>query len=116
MDNNSNTIPKALTELSEIFMYTSNDIVSQIPKEILNSIESNKDNNYKFKYDITKDFEEQNLMELTKQILSGIYLAYCCNQQEKQELLKTLRKNELTKLKDTTKVCFHDLFKKKKSS
>ena len=87
-------IAKVFTEICEIFKYTSGNILDKIPKKLLETFEEKKDVNYKFKCDLSSKLEEQLLMPATKDLIAMIYMNYCCNEKEKEELMIHINENE----------------------
>ena len=75
-------------ELYEIFNYLDYSILEKIPNELKEHIYNIKNNNYNFKLDKSKTLIDQELLQETKQILSVIFLKYCCTQSEVDEILE----------------------------
>lgn len=88
MDN----FPKAYREVYEILKYIPKEDFEKIPKDFLETIETNMDKEYDYKIDETKNFEEQELLKETKAIISIIYQDYWVTEERKQELIKIRRK------------------------
>ena len=86
-----NENPKRLTEVYEILKYLNSKDFAKIPKDIIDLIEKNKDNTYKWELDKTKKIYEQELNDDTVAILSYINMEY---------LVDTEKKNYLKKLYD----------------
>lgn len=76
---------KALVELYVIITYMKQDLQNKIPEELKLSIIKNKDEKYKFKYDITLPLYKQELLLETKSLLSVIYTNYLCSDEEKEK-------------------------------
>lgn len=103
-----------LSEVSEILNYLDYNLLKQIPQNLIDKINEHKNKEYKFKYDKTKKFEEQDFMPETKSLISLIYLNYCCSEERKQELLVVCKENEEREEKDLQeKYNIDNLFKKK---
>ncbi len=113
MESYINNYSEVFTELSEIFKYVSGDILEKIPQSLKNEIERNKSREYNFVYDTKKSFEEQKFMDETKDLLSAIYLMYCCSKDEQKELIKICEENEkiYEELKNVKDI--NDIFEKK---
>ena len=94
-------------ELYEIFNYLDYSILEKIPNELKEHIYNIKNNNYTFKLDKSKALIEQNLLQETKQILSVIFLKYCCTQNEVDEILE--KHLEIEKKIEDSKVGLDDL-------
>ena len=66
--------PKAYKELYEIIKNISSEDLSKIPKEILQTIIDQKDDDYKFEFN--GDIDNSNLLEETRALLAVIYKNY----------------------------------------
>ena len=75
------------TELEEIFNYLDKSVLNKIPIEIKEHVHKNKNDNYYFKLDKTKRLIEQDLLPETKQVLSAMFIKYCCTDKEVNEIL-----------------------------
>lgn len=82
------------SELNEIFKYLEKDVLDKIPQDLKEQISKRKNPEYKCDFDNQKDFEEQNFMEETKQIMSVIFVEYCCTAAEREEIFEAQRKYE----------------------
>ena len=82
---------QAFSEVNEILSYLSKENYNKIPKEVIDAIEENKDDDYVFFIDTTIPFEEQEILEESKAILFNIYKDYLSNEEEKcKNLFKLL--------------------------
>ena len=61
---------KRLVEVDEVLKYLSRENLNKIPEEIRNLIKENKDKNYTWKFDETKQLKDQGLSRDTIIILS----------------------------------------------
>ena len=64
---------KAYKEVIEILKYVPQESMNKIPKTMLETFEKKMDKDYVFNVDINKSFEEQNLLEETKDIFAVIF-------------------------------------------
>ena len=64
----------------------------KIPKEYIEFLKSNCNNEYEFYYDTSKTFEEQELLEDTKYILFGLFEKYGATEWQKEQI-KNFRNN-----------------------
>ena len=64
---------KAYKEVIEILKYVPQESVNKIPKTMLETFENRMDKDHEFQVDINKTFEEQNLLEETKDIFAIIF-------------------------------------------
>lgn len=83
----------ALAETSEILSYMESDYISKIPSEILELIRNYKAKNISFKYDATKNINEQNVHKETLEILSYLNYNFWLDNEKKQELDKIYNNN-----------------------
>jgi len=90
---------RAYTEVIEILKYVPNEEVKKIPKEKLDFYNSNMDNEYNYKIDMTKEFEEQEMSEITKAILANIFRNYWATPYQK-ERIEAKEKYDLEKLEE----------------
>lgn len=82
-------INKRLVEVYEVINNMDRASYEKIPINIINLIKNNKDINYQWKYDNTKDLISQNLPHDTIVILSYLNLKYLLNEKQIQ-YFKTL--------------------------
>ncbi len=58
----------------------------KIPNEYINFFKSNANNAYKFKYDYSKSFDEQDLLDDTKYILFGLFEKFWTTEIQKSKI------------------------------
>jgi len=81
---------KRLVEVSVILNHLNKNDYDKIPKELIECIEKNKNKDYIWKYDETKELKDQNISKDTIAILTFINMKYLLNEEQKryiQELL-----------------------------
>ena len=61
---------KRLVEVDEILKYLSNEDLVKIPEDVRQAIKDNKDKEYIWKYDISKELKDQGLCKDTIILLS----------------------------------------------
>lgn len=83
--------PKAYKELYEIIKNISSEDLSKIPKEILQTIIDQKDDDYKFEFN--GDIDNSNLLEETRVLLAVIYKNYWTTPEERKRIEQKI-KNE----------------------
>ena len=88
---------KSLTEVYEVIKRFSEYEYNKIPKETIDVIVKNKDNEYNWKYDDSKSLLEQNLSREAIAILSYINLEYLLSG-EKRKLMEEIYKMNERKL------------------
>ena len=64
----------------------------KIPKQYIEFLESNCNNEYEFYFDTSKSFEEQELLDETKYILFGLFEKFGATQNQKEKI-KAFRNN-----------------------
>ena len=108
---------KRLVEIEYILRKLEDEYIKKIPQEIWDYIEKNKDKNYIFKYDDSKNLLEQNLNIDTISILTYINIEYLLDEKQKMEMIEFLRKDEAIAEQEKAKLYKpEDLFKNKKES
>ena len=75
---------KAYVELNEIFNILDEKQKDKIPECLVENIRKNMDMDYNFRYDMDKNFFEQDLMVETEALLVEIYERYLAPEEEKQ--------------------------------
>ncbi len=105
----------AYKEVVEILKYVPDEDVKKIPKEKLEFYKNNMDNDYGYKLDMTKEFEKQEMSDITKAILANIFRDYWATPYQK-ERIEAKEKYDLEKLEEEKKEKYNpdDIFKKHK--
>ena len=105
---------KAYKEVIEILKYVPQESVDKIPKTMLETFEKNMDKDYVFNVDINKSFEEQNLLEETKDIFAVIFRDYWATPYQR-ERIKAKEKYDRQKIEEekANKYNPDDIFKNK---
>lgn len=78
--------PKAYKEVIEILNYVPRESVDKIPQTMIDTFKAKMDNDYDFKIDINKNFEEQNFLEETKYIFANIFRDYWATPYQKERI------------------------------
>ena len=91
---------KMYIELREILKHTEASVVKKIPKAFLKKLDSVDANGYEFKYDVSKPLKEQKILTLTKELLAGLYIKYCCSEEEAKQLTQKCVANDSIANKD----------------
>ena len=86
-------------DLIEILKYVPEEDVKKIPEEKLEFYKNNMDNEYDYKLDMTKEFEEQEMSNITKAILANIFRDYWATPYQK-ERIEAKEKYDLEKLEE----------------
>ena len=95
-----NNYSNVLTETSEVLKYFDKSILEKIPQKLRDKIQENQNRAYHFQYDKSKTLVEQKIMQETKDLISAIYLMYCCDGEERQQLMDICKENERKKLEE----------------
>ena len=105
---------KAYKEVIEILKYVPQESVNKIPKTMLETFEKKMDKDYVFNVDINKSFEEQNLLEETKDIFAVIFRDYWATRYQR-ERIKAKEKYDRQKIEEEKANRYNpdDIFNKK---
>ena len=105
---------KAYKEVIEILKYVPQESVNKIPKTMLETFEKKMDKDYVFNVDINKSFEEQNLLEETKDIFAVIFRDYWATPYQR-ERIKAKEKYDRQKIEEEKANTYNpdDIFKNK---
>ncbi len=88
---------KCLVQVDEVLNHLSEEDLNKIPLDIRNSIKENKDKNYTWEYDETKELWDQDLDRKSIAILSYLNMEYLVNKEQKELLKEMHRFNERKK-------------------
>lgn len=89
----------AYKEIIEILKYVPDEDVLKIPKEKLDFYKKNMDINYNYKIDEKKEFEDQQISDITKAILANIFRDYWATEYQK-ERIKAKEKYDIEKMEE----------------
>lgn len=106
----------AYKEVMTILSHVPKSDVNKIPQEKLEFYKSNMDKNYEYKIDITKQFEEQIMSNITKAILANIFKDYWATPYQKERIIAK-EKYDLQKIEEEKKKKYNmnNIFKTKQS-
>ena len=84
----------------------------KIPKEYIEFLKSNCNNEYEFYYDNSKTFEEQELLDDTKYILFGLFEKFGATELQKEKI-KNFKDNYFRKIEEEKREQYNpdDIFK-----
>lgn len=104
----------AYKEVVEILKYVPEEDVAKISKEKLGFYRENMDKEYDYKIDETKEFEEQEMLDITKAILANIFRDYWATPYQRERILAK-EKYDLEKLEEGKREKYNpdNIFKKK---
>ena len=105
---------KAYKEVIEILKYMSQEEKEKIPNKMIRMFEDKKDKNHQFKYDESKNFDEQELLIETKAILANIFRDYWATPEQRERIVAKQEYDRL-KVEEQKKEKYNpdNLFKKK---
>lgn len=104
----------AYKEVIEILKYVPEEDVVKIPQEKLDFYKENMDTSYNYKIDEEKEFEEQEMLEITKAILANIFRDYWATPYQKARI-EAKEKYDLEQLEKEKREKYNpdDIFNKK---
>lgn len=85
---------KRLVEVSIILNHLNKSDYDKIPKEVIDRIEKNKDTEYVWYYDETKDLKDQKVSKDTIAILSYINMKYLLNEEQRKFVEEVFKENQ----------------------
>ena len=113
----TNEMAEGFSELLLIIDNINEVLKNKIPIKFINFLNENKSDSYIPNIDLTKDLQDMNLKKETRYLLEILYLNYWSSEDEKNELLLILRKNEQKKQQDAKeKYDIDNLFTNKKTN
>ncbi len=77
----------AYFEVLEILKYISVEDYNKIPKNKIELFETNANNDYIFKYDISKTLDEQNVSKITKGIIAILFRDYWATESQREKII-----------------------------
>ena len=90
---------RAYKEVIEILSYVPKKDIAKIPKDKLDFYKINMDNDYSYKIDTSKEFEEQEMSDITKAILANIFRDYWATPYQKERIIAK-EKYDLEKIEE----------------
>ena len=106
---------KAFREVYVILENLDKQYTNKISKEFINYVLDNMDYTHEFKYDNTKTIEQQEIQKETSIILTMLYLKYFATENEKIELIKEMKQNDINdEMAKIEKFKTVDIFEKNK--
>ena len=77
----------AYSEVLEVLNHMSKEDYNKIPKDMLEMFQTNCNNEYQFRYDLNKEFEEQEISKRAKLILSILFRDYWATPYQKEKII-----------------------------
>lgn len=107
---------KAFKEVYEILKYVSDEDLKKIPSEILIMIKENMQLDYNYKMNDICDFQNQEISEIAKAILSIIYRDYWATKEEKNNIrIQEFNERNIIEQEKRKEYNPDDIFKKNKA-
>ena len=107
-----NNYHKAYVEVLEVLKYIPKEDFEKVPKDIIETLKSKKDMEYK--YELNKDvaFENQILMKETKAILANFFRDYWATPEQRNAIKEKERKEEWEEEQNKIKIDYDAVFKR----
>lgn len=77
----------AYSEVLEVLNHMSKEDYNKIPKDMLEMFQINCNNEYQFRYDLNKEFEEQGISKRAKLILAILFRDYWATPYQKEKII-----------------------------
>lgn len=77
----------AYSEVLEVLNHMSKEDYNKIPKDTLEMFQTNCNNEYQFRYDLNKKFEEQGISKRAKLILAILFRDYWATPYQKEKII-----------------------------
>lgn len=77
----------AYNEVLEVLNHMSKEDYNKIPKDMLEMFQTNCNNEYQFRYDLNKEFEEQGISKRAKLILAILFRDYWATPYQKEKII-----------------------------
>lgn len=77
----------AYSEVLEVLNHMSKEDYNKIPKDMLEMFQTNCNNEYQFRYDLNKEFEEQGISKRAKLIVAILFRDYWATPYQKEKII-----------------------------
>lgn len=109
-------LSEAAVEFNCILNNSSQEIINKIPKKFITFMKNIASTTYTFNYDKSKKLNEQNIKPETRGLISLVYQAYICSEEEKNNYILKCKNYEIKKEKELReKYNPDDIFKNRKN-
>ena len=105
-------IPKGLKSYKEVYEILRKLPVKEqnkIPKQIIEKIYNNMDKNYEFKIEHIEDFENQKILEDTKELLAVIYRDYLASEEKTEIIIDVFANKRNKKIEEEKDIIHYEL-------
>lgn len=108
---------KAYKEVITILSYVPEEDLEKIPQEKIDFYIKNMDKDYEYMLDENKEFEEQEMSDITKAVLANIFKDYWATPYQK-ERIEAKEKYDIEKLEEEKRKKYNpdDIFKNRQST
>lgn len=106
--------PRAYVEVDEILKKLPQEEFDKIESDFINMIRNNKDENYIFELDYSKDIEEQKILKETKTILAYVFVNYLGTEEENSIIKQKLKEDIIQAEEEKKKKYSNEIFKDEK--
>lgn len=111
-----NEYGEAAVEVLDILDNTNKEDVAKIPSSFIKFLVDNASEDYVVNFDHSKPISELNIKEKTKEILGTIYINWWCDNNQKEQYIKQIEKQEKSKQEELKeKYNPNNIFENKKS-
>ena len=112
----SDKYKNAFSEVNSILELLRKEDYDKIPKNVIEAIKQNRNIDYIFKMDYSKDINNQDIMEETKAILYNIYRDYLASPAQRKEIIESQRKERYAEEEKKRQKYNLDVFTKKQKN
>ena len=110
---------RLFVEVREIFKYLDKEIYNKIPEKIKKAINEYR-GEYEFVYDTTKELNDQNISQATKDLIVGLYYRYVADENGKNIIISNIEKYEKQlsekEIKQEEQFSIENILKKRKEA
>lgn len=107
-----NNYHKAYVEVLEVLKYIPKEDLEKVPKDIIETLETKKDTEYKYELNKNVVFENQILMKETKAILANFFRDYWATPEQRNAIKEKEIKEELEEEENKIKIDYDAVFKR----
>ena len=107
----------ALVQTREAISYFDENLFKKIPQGLIDMLNKFQLDDYDFEIDESKTFEEQGISKEAKELLSAIFIQYCCDKDDRNEILRKCKENdEIREQQAREQYNPNNIFKKKEET
>ena len=102
--------PNAYKEVYTILENVREEDLKSIPKEFLDMLKKDMNNNHQFTFDINKEFKQQKILRETKAILAYIFINYWANEKQNEKIRQLFNQDIIKQENEKKKMYPSDVF------